>query len=473
MAHNHHFTQEELTERFVFTSKLKNYVFGLMGIGLVMVLVGAFLASSGDHGDGHHEDGHHGSVIEQTTEGNITLVGDPEGGHGDAGHGDGHAEAGHGEGDHGGGHAHHHVTWYTPIIASFLHSNIYFLTLAMGAMFFIMVHRLTNAGWQTAIRRVPEAMWQYLPVAVVGFGLILFLGSELYDWLALEEGADRLIDEKRAYLNWPFWALRTAIFFGVWFFLGYRFRQLSIKQDTEGGLDHFDKHLSLSAFFVIFFAITYCLFAVDWIKSLEPHWFSTIFGVYVFAGSMASAMTVIGLLLYFLQRQGYMSYINDSHFHDVYKYVFGFSIFWGYIWLSQFLLIWYANIPEEGFYYVKRMRIGDPTYEGYAVWFYLNIFFCWAVPFFGLMTRNAKRNPKIFLWVSAGVLIGHFIDLYQMIMPGAVRTNWQIGFVEVGFFILFAGIFLYFVLNALTKANLVPLKDPYTEESLHHSTGAV
>jgi hypothetical protein len=235
----------------------------------------------------------------------------------------------------------------------------------------------------------------------------------------------------------------------------------------------FEQSTRISAIFIILFALSYSLFAIDWIKSLEPHWFSTIFGINVFAGSMVSAMVTLYLLILFLKSQGYLEFVNESHLHDIGKFTFGFSIFWAYTWVSQYMLIWYSNIPEEGIYYVKRYRIGDHEYLGYAAFFYLNIIINFLFPFLWLMTRNAKRKLVTFLPIGIILLYGHWHDLFLMIMPGAVLDNWGVGLMELGFFTLFAGVFLFAVFNALQRANLVPLKHPYLEESLHHTTGAV
>ena len=188
---------------------------------------------------------------------------------------------------------------------------------------------------------------------------------------------------------------------------------------------------------------------------------------------MVSASVVMYLIAAFLKKQGYMEYVNDSHFHDLGKYAFGFTVFWGYIFIAQYLLIWYSNIPEEGIYYVVRYRVEDEAYRGFAWFFYINIFLNFLIPFIGLMTRNAKRRLEIFLPIAAIILYGHWHDLYVMVMPGAMLQSPGIGILEIGVFAAFAGIFLFVVFNALSKANLVPLKHPYLEESLHHTTGPV
>ncbi|MEL6674411.1 MAG: hypothetical protein AAFR61_19540 [Bacteroidota bacterium] len=447
-----HFTPEQLNERFEFAQKFKNIVFGLIGIGIALILVGALF-----FGDSHEEatDSHAAITTEQVS--NAVPVADTPDDHGE------------------GGHAHHHRGTEGRLVSNFLLCSLYFLTISMGALFFLAVHQIGNGGWHTAIRRVPEAMTTYLPVAAVGFVALFFFMDVIYEWLILPPGVDALIDTKRAFLNRPAFIIRNVIFFGIWIGAALWLRRLSIRQDTEGGLSHFHLSTRISAAFVFLFAFSYSLFAVDWIKSLEPHWFSTIFGVYVFAGSFQSAMIVTGFLLYFLKRQGYMSYVNDSHFHDVFKYAFGFSVFWGYIFVAQYLLIWYSNIPEEGIYYVKRYLVDSHDYVGgNFIWlFWTNVLCCFLIPFLGFMMRDAKRDPRWFIPVGLVVLYGHWQDLFVMIMPGAMGTEWGIGLIEVGFFSVFAGLFLYVVFNGLSKANLAAANHPYMEESLHHTTGPI
>lgn len=442
-------------------------VFGLIGAGVVLFILGVFVASgSGDsHGHGSESHDEHATKTEQTVH---TVADEDPDAHGDA-HGD--------VGGHGDGHGHHEPGLLGYMGASLLHASLYFFTIAMGAMFFLAVHRIGNSGWETAIRRVPEAMTTYLPVGVVGFVAMFVLMDHVFEWLIIPEGEDALIDTKRAYLNKGGFIIRNVIFFAVWIGAALWLRRLSVQQDEgskEEGVRTFLRMGPISAVFIIFFALSYSLFAIDWIKSLEPHWFSTIFGVYVFAGSMVSAMVTMYLIIVYLKSQGYMSYVNDAHLHDIGKYTFGFSVFWAYIWVSQFLLIWYSNIPEEGIYYVKRYMVGDEAYLGYSFFFFSNIILNFVVPFFGLMTRNAKRIPAVFVPIGVILLYGHWHDLFVMIMPGAVGSHWGTGLLmNIGLMLVFGGAFIYVVFKSLTKARLVPVNHPYLEESLHHSTGAV
>lgn len=456
MAHVH-YTTEQLTERFQFLGKYRTVIFGLIGVGLVLVLAGLLF---GDTGEATHAADAHATI--ESVHSDVQLV----------------ADTPHGEDDHGHGHG-HVATTGTRVLTGTLISLLFFFTIAMGSLFFLAVHQVGNAGWHTAIRRVPEAVTYFVPVAGVVFFVLLFFLGDLFEWAILPEGVDDLIDKKRAWLNETGFWVRTIIYFTIWIGAALWLRKLSVDQDSavsvDSGLPFFKKSTGVAAGFVVLFAFSYSLFSFDWIKSLEPHWFSTIFGVYVFAGSFGSAMFTLGLLLTFLKRQGYMSYVNDSHIHDVYKFAFGFTVFWAYIWVAQYLLIWYSNIPEEGIYFVKRYQVGNPAYVGGAfnVVFWTNLFLCFVIPFLGLMTRNAKRVPAVYIPISIIALTGHYMDLFQMVMPGAMGSSWTFGLMELGFLLMFAGVFLFIVFTALTRANLVPLKHPYLEESLHHSTGSV
>ncbi len=243
--------------------------------------------------------------------------------------------------------------------------------------------------------------------------------------------------------------------------------------DENHALSFFKKQGVASAFFIIFFAISYSLFAIDWLKSLEPHWFSTIYGVYVFGRSMVSSMVVMYFITAFLKSQGYLKYVSKSHFHDLGGYTFGFTVFWSYIWLAQYLLIWYSNIPEEGFYYVRRYRETDPTYMGYSFFFYGNIIINFLIPFLALIHPKAKRNLAIYVPVGILLLYGHWHDLFNLIMPGAMREQWNVGLIEIGTYMAFAGLFIFVVFTALTRANLYARQHPYIQESVNHNTGDI
>lgn len=446
-----HFSQNDLNQQFELSPQFRNLVFLLIGLGIVLILAGVLFAPSPDAASHAADD--HAALVENTLSQTVA---------------DDHGEEG--------GHHGHTVTLGTRIVSNLLLCGLYFFTIAMGSLFFLVIHRVGNAGWHTAIRRVPEAIISYLPIGVVSLTAVFFFMNSIYEWAWIPEGVDAIIDTKRGYLNKAFFIARNALYFAIWAFGAWYLRKLSVDADREnpdGAVAKFHRSGTFAAGFLVFYALSYTLFAVDWIKSLEPHWFSTIFGIYVFAGSMVSSMVVTYLLIVFLKRQGYMQWVNGAHFHDLGKYTFGFCVFWAYIWVAQYLLIWYSNIPEEGIYYVKRYRVEDHEYLGYAFFFYANVAINFIIPFLVLMTRNAKRYASIYIPVGILLLYGHWHDLFLMIMPGAMGYNPGVGLIEVGFFVMFWGIFLFAVLTGLTRSNLAAVNHPYMEESLNHSTGPV
>ncbi len=466
MANSHHTT--EINERFDF-SKVANVAYLLIGVGLVLALIGFFVMPDPPgrvhHGGGHHDE--HSAIeapAHTSTPSDIHTVADEPAGD----HGEGH---GHGKSAHD-----RPITKGTRLLANVLLNSVYFITLTLGALFFLTIHTVGNAGWHIAIKRIPEAISSYLPVGVIGLAVLFLFLPDLYDWAY---GTDKIIAKKAGYLNQGFFIIRNIIFFAIWIGAAFWLRNLSQKEDNLTNWDQnrptwiFRRSTTIGAIYIILFALSYSFFAVDWIKSLEPHWFSTIFMVYVFAGSMLSALVTMYFIILVAKKYGYMSYVNDSHLHDLGKYTFGFSVFWGYIWVAQYLLIWYSNIPEEGAYYVTRYRVHDATYLGYAPMFYFNVLVNFIIPFVALMTRNAKRRPEIYVPVGIILLYGHWHDLFLMIMPGAISQFAGIGFLELGSFMLFAGIFIAVVFRALSRSNLAPTNHPYLEESLHHSTGPV
>lgn len=441
-----HFTPEQLNQRFSFTGKFARTPIILLVVGLVLLGLGSLL-----------------------------VMNAPAAAHG-------HAE---------GGHEGHPVTFLQRFTADFLLANMFYFRIAIGAFVFLMFTWLGGGGWNTAIRRVSEAVSQYIYVAIAGFVILFLLMNNIYEWIKIPAGEDALIDEKRAYLNKGFFIGRNILFFGVWSTIVFLYRKYSLREDEVGGLEAYNKNSGLAAFFMVFFALSYTFFSVDWLKSLEPHWFSTIYGVYVFAGTMVTSFSIQYLLVVILKRNGYLSFVNDAHLHDLGKFMFGFSVFWAYIWVSQLLLIWYANMPEETIYYIRRMGgdniiLGGPTafesyvpsheYMGYKFFFFFNIIVNFLVPFLVLMTRNAKRTPVIVYPLIFLLLIGHWNDLYQLIMPGAIGAySPSLGsfLMQLGMALAFGGLFLFVVFRSLSKASLVPVNNTYLEESLHHSTGAV
>jgi len=345
------------------------------------------------------------------------------------------------------------------IWANLLLNNIYFLAFSLIGYLFISVHVMGQAGWHTSIQRIPEAMGSFLPVAAFLMLIFLFGAHNVYHWM--QDHHDPILEHKSAYLNRPFFIARMAVYFGGWIFLGTKLRSLSLKSDLDPDLNYFRKSIYYAGAFLAFFAVTSSTSAWDWIMSIDAHWFSTLFGWYIFISIFVSGIAVIILLVIFLQSQGYLPHVNKEHLHDLGKYLFGFSIFWMYLWFSQYMLIWYANIPEETVYFIQRV-------EEHAFLFYANILINFFAPFLILMHRRAPRLKLVMLIGASIVIVGHWIDLYLAIMPGALHDHSGIGILEIGLTIGYAGLFLWVVFRSLSKANLVPVNHPFFKEGLEY-----
>lgn len=369
--------------------------------------------------------------------------------------------------------AEHHggPVWLTRFWAALLMNNFFFLGISLLSIFFIAINYLASAGWSAGLKRVPEAMSAFLPYAGVVMLVIFLLGKgSLYHWTM--EGItdpsspnyDSIIAGKAPYLNIPFFVGRMIIIIGVWSLFGIMFRKYSNLEDNTGygDLTYFHKSFRLAAIFLPFFGVSVSLAAWDWMMSIDTHWYSTIYSVYCFATLFVSCMIMMSLLIIYLKENGYLENVNESHLHDIGKFIFAFSVFWAYIWLSQFLLIWYANIPEEVLYYIPRFK------GHYQPLFFLNLIVNFVLPLLYLMTRDAKRKMPVLKFVSVILLVGHVLDVYLLVMPGTVGDNNGM-LIEVGLFLVYLGAFLMVFFNTLAKHKLVPKNHPYLEESLHHN----
>ena len=391
-------------------------------------------------------------------------------------------------GDHS---PHHQRTWANLLVCGF-----FFFGISLGALFFYALQNATESGWWVLVRRVYEGMMGYLPIGAISIVIVLLAGSlhinHIWHWMdgrvyheyMIGEGDgaeyvdepvdgavtnphyDPIIANKKAFLNQPFFWLRSLVYLGVFIFFARWFRDQSLQMDHMDGGSLTRTHLLMyrrSALFLVLFAVFSSTMSWDWIMSIDVHWFSTLFGWYTFSGFFVSAMTTGVILVLYLKRKGYLPQVNSSHIHDMGKWVFAISFLWTYLWFSQFMLIWYSNIPEEVTYFTER--INNYTW---LQWTVVGVNF--AFPMLLLMSRDAKRNPRFLIGVGTIILIGHWLDTIMMVMPGAVGHEFfhGIGLLEAGMFVAFLGLFMYVVLNTLTKAPLTPVNHPYLEESVHH-----
>ncbi|MCV9930510.1 quinol:cytochrome C oxidoreductase [Flavobacterium sp. LS1R49] len=449
---------------YTFSSKLKTFSIILMALGLLGIGYGFLNApkdiqevekilaaeSHGGHGEATHE------AAEPAHEAH--AEGKKE--HAQVGAADEHTE-----------HLNHvlHQLQNKPWSALYV-ACIFFLLLSMGVLAFYAIQQVAQAGWSPVLFRVMQGITAYLPVGSVIFFILLILCglhfNHMFVWLG--EGVtdpnshnyDAIIANKSGYLNFPFWIVRAAIFLIGWNLYRYYSRKNCLAQDEANDDLFYKKNFKLSAGFLVFFIVSESIMSWDWIMSIDPHWFSTLFGWYVFASFFVSGITTIALVAVYLKSKGYLEHVNTSHIHDVAKFMFGISIFWTYLWFSQFMLIWYANIPEEVTYFVTRIQLYNLPFFGAVV---MNFVF----PLLILIGTDFKRISWVIVMAGVVILLGHYIDFFNMIMPGTVGDKWFIGVPEIASLLFFLGLFIYVVFTALTKAPLLPKRNPFIEESKH------
>lgn len=346
--------------------------------------------------------------------------------------------------------------------ANLLLDNYYFLSLAIGASFFLALQYITQSGWSAMFRRVPEAMSSYIPFAGVAMLLLYFGIHNLYEWSHPDAIAnDAHLAHKSIYLNIPFFFIRIIVFFAIWTIMTRLIRKVSLQEDQFGGNTYMEKNELNSKIFIFILAITFSLASFDWIMSIDAHWVSTIFSIKNFVAAFYHGTAVIVLIIILLNERGYFKELNESHLLDFSRYIFMLSIVWGYMFFSQFMLIWFGNIPEETVYYAQRWN------NGWKLLFYVNIIINWFIPFTVLLSQKMDKNKTVVKIICLILIIGQWIDLYDQIMPTYTITP-KFGVIEIGAFVGFAGLFALVFAKTLAKADLVPKNHPYIEESIYH-----
>jgi hypothetical protein len=287
-------------------------------------------------------------------------------------------------------------------------------------------------------------------------------GGGIYTWMDSDVVAhDKILQGKEFYLNKGFFWIRTLVYLGVYLIFWNGFRKRSLQEDIEGGSTIHFTNYKKGALFLVFFAVFSSTSSWDWIMSIDAHWFSTLFGWYVFAGMWCSTMIVLVCLVLYLKKHGYLSRVNESHIHDLGKWTFATSFLWSYLWFSQFMLIWYANIPEEVTYHLTRIEHFKGLYFGM---FIINF----AFPMLLLMSRDAKRHAGVLTAVGSIIFAGHWMDVYLMVTGGSLGKHAKFGLLELGMPFLFLGFFIRVILTNLSKKPLMPVNHPFLDESLHH-----
>ncbi len=333
-----------------------------------------------------------------------------------------------------------------------MYNSLFFMLICNGSMFFICATTLAMGGWYTVLRRVPEAISTMVPV----FGLIAFIvllyivfGTHIYQWAdaeLLKKENDEIVLRKLGFLNPGFFFIWTILAIGLWSLLGWRMRRMSSETDVWFGL-------------TVASTVPWL-----WMMSIDAAWYSTMYSWYTFASSFVSGMALVTLWVIYLKNKGYLEYTNEEHLHNLGIFIFAFSIFWTYLWFSQYMLIWYGNIPEESIYF--KHRIQGP-YKGI---FFLNLIINFICPLLILMKRSSKRNYTLMTFMAVLILFGHWIDFYQMVM-GSISKEWvTLGWLDFGIAALFIGLMIFFVSKALVKKPLVPKYNPFLKESIIHYT---
>jgi hypothetical protein len=434
-------------EKYEFTAKAKRNLAIILVVGVVLTVLGILL----NIGGGGHEEEHAATQVSTQLLASTDAIQE-------------HATAV--EAEH-----HETVYWLKRLYSDLWINNMFFVGLGVIGLFFFALQYASQAFWSTGMLRVAMAIGNWLPYAfVLIIGVFFLANGDIFHWTHADlydinsADYDPIIAGKQAYLNMPFFVGRMVVFMAGWYLFFLYMKKNALAEDIEdGGTQRWKKIRSASAWFLVFFAVSSSMSAWDWIMSIDTHWFSTLFGWYVFSSWWVSGLALIALIVIVLKEKGYLSIVTSDHLHDIGKFVFGFSIFWTYLWFSQFLLIYYANIPEEAVYFVQRL-----TSHQYRPVFHLNILINFVFPFLFLMSRDSKRQMTTLKIASIIVLLGHWLDFYLMVTPGVMKQVGGFGFMEIGTAMIYLAAFMWVVLSNLAKHPLIAKNHPTLQESLHH-----
>jgi len=408
-----------IREQFEVTGKMKTWSYGLMAVGILAFIIG-FVTKGLSHD--HHEQA---------------------------------------------------IFWGT-----LLYNSVFFLLICNASMFFISVTTLAHGGWYVAFKRVPEAISAVVPIFGLIAMFILFYivfgmnhdgHNAIYHWV--NPAGDQILEKKKGFLNPAFFVIWTLLSIGLWSYLGMRMRKLSRESDegtmsVEEGNRWVWKNTVTASLFTVWFGLTVgSTTPWLWLMSIDAHWYSTMYSWYTFASAFVTGIALITLFVIYLKNLGYLEYTTDEHLHDLAKFMFAFSIFWTYLWFSQYMLIWYSNQPEETAYFQPRTK--DGVWKGI---FYMNLVINFVCPLLILMTKNSKRNYTLVAFMSVLIIFGHWMDFNQMVMASVSKENVTLGWLDFGIMALYAGMIIFFVGRALTKAPLLARNHPFLKESIIHHT---
>jgi hypothetical protein len=378
---------------------------------------------------------------------------------------------------HGGEHSGSTRFW-----AVLLQNSVYWLLVVNASMFFICVTTMAMGGWQVALRRVPEAISSVVPVlGIITFIVLMAIiwggRTDIYHWLDKEAVAnDKILNGKSGFLNPTFYTIWSAVAIVLWWLLGRKMRSLSLESDKNGPMDYetgkkwIYKNTVWASLYTVFFGLTVAsTIPWLWVMSIDAHWYSTMFSWYTFASTFVSGMALVALFIIYLKNQNQLEYVTEEHLHDVGKFMFAFSVFWTYLWFSQYMLIWYSNQPEETKYFVERIGTAERSgpYKGI---FFFNLIVNFLCPLLILMKRNAKRNWTLITFMAILIIFGHWIDMYQMVMPGTLGAHAEMMPFEFGIGALFIGVIMWGVGQYLTRHSLLARNHPFLKESMIHHT---
>lgn len=350
-------------------------------------------------------------------------------------------------------------------VFSYLVAFVFFLSIAIGALLLIAIEYVTGADWSVPIRRIVEFIAGATPYLILlAIPLLLNMGT-LFHWSHSEAvEADKILTGKEPYLNVTFFIIRVVFCFGIWSLFYFIFSNNSQRQDATKDQLLTKKNRKYSAIFIPVFALTATMASIDWLMSLEPHWFSTIFGVYFFSGSLLAGLAVTTIATIILREKGYLHpKMNNDHYYSLGALMFGFINFWAYIAFSQYLLIWYANLPEETFWFLDRWQ------NVWAIVSLILIIAHFVVPYALLLSQPAKMDPKRLKFASIWILVAHFVDLYWIAMPQyhAEDVNLLGYLADIGFPIAMIGLYILIFYYTGRNKNIIPVGDPKLERGLN------
>nr|WP_294906712.1 quinol:cytochrome C oxidoreductase [uncultured Lacibacter sp.] len=425
-----------LKEQFEIPGGLKKWSYALMGVGVLTLILGVIFLHPFS-----------------------------------AGHGEGHGAEAYGA---------------TKFWMALMHNSIFWLLVVAASFFFIAATSLAQAGWPLVFRRVPEAISGGLNV-LGPITLIILLGyvwiskdHHIYHWKDVEHVKhDEILSHKKGFLNPVSYTILSVASVGLWIWFRNWFRKNSLAEDLagQGERSFYWKSLGIAAAFLVTYGLTVLsTLPWMWLMSIDAHWYSTMYSWYTFASSWVAGISLIMLFVVYLKNHGYLEFVNEEHLHDIGKFMFAFSIFWTYLWFSQFMLIWYSNQPEETAYFIDRLGYGGKGEGTFRGIFLLNLIINFLAPLLILMRRGSKRNYTVLTLMSVLIIFGHWLDFYQMITPGPLKelgkdSNTLGHFVfSLGVSLGFLGLVILLTAKHLTKASLLPKNHPLVKESIIHHT---